>query len=74
VALQGCDLAQSFRFRLGFGLEKLPASVKRTEVEIPGMRFAVTIFEDSKRWTFHNRNIRQGGRRMSIESQCKDLT
>jgi hypothetical protein len=47
VALQGCDLAEPFCFRLGFGLEKLPASIKRTEIEIPGMRFAVAIFEDS---------------------------
>ena len=47
VALQGCDLAEPFRFRLGFGLEKLPASIKRTKIEIPGMRLAVAIFKDS---------------------------
>ena len=42
-------------FRFGFGLEKLPASIKRTEIEIPGMRFTVAIFEDSKGWSFHGR-------------------
>lgn len=48
VALQGCDLPEPFRLGLRFGLEKLPASIKRTEIEIPGMRFAVAIFENSK--------------------------
>jgi hypothetical protein len=38
---------------LRFGLEKFPASIKRTEIKIPGMRFAVAIFEDSKGWAFH---------------------
>jgi hypothetical protein len=47
VALQGCDLPEPFSFRFCFGLEKLPASIKRTKIEIPGMRFAVAIFEDS---------------------------
>ena len=41
VARQSCDLAKPFCFRFGFGLEKLPASIKRTEIEIPGMRFTV---------------------------------
>ena len=45
AAFQGCDLEQPFRF--GFSLEKLSTSIKRTEIEIPRMRFAVTIFEDS---------------------------
>jgi len=53
VALQGCDLPEPFSLGLCFGLEKLPASIKRTEIEIPGMRFAVAIFEDSKGWAFH---------------------
>jgi hypothetical protein len=52
VAFQGRDLAEPFRFSFGFGLEKLPASIKRTEIKIPGMRFAVAIFEDSKGWAF----------------------
>jgi len=33
VALQGCDLAEPFCFGLCFGLEKLPASIKRTKIE-----------------------------------------
>ncbi len=41
MARQGCDLAKLFCFRFGFGLEKLPASIKRTEIEVPGMRFTV---------------------------------
>jgi hypothetical protein len=53
VAFQGRDLAEPFSFRFRFGLEKLPASIKRTEIKIPGMRFAVAIFEDSKGWAFH---------------------
>src|SRR4029453_19661420 len=61
VALECYDLAGSFCFRLGFGLEKLSASIKRTEIEIPGMRFAVAIFEDSKGWPLHSRNIRRSG-------------
>jgi hypothetical protein len=52
VAFQGRDLAEPFRFSFGFGLEKLPASIKRTEIKIPGMRFAVAIFEDTKGWAF----------------------
>jgi hypothetical protein len=54
VAFQGCDLPKPFRFSFSFRLEKLPASIKRTEIEIPGMRFAVAIFEDSKGWAFHD--------------------
>lgn len=50
---QGCDLPEPFSFGFRFGLEKLPASIKRTEIEIPGMCFAVAIFEDSKGWAFH---------------------
>ena len=52
VALQSCDLPKPFRFSFRFGLEKLPGSIKRTEIKIPGMRFAVAIFEDSKGWAF----------------------
>ena len=47
VALKSCDLPEPFCFRLGFGLEKLPPSIKRTKIEIPGMRLAVSIFKDS---------------------------
>src|SRR4029450_3670607 len=57
VALQGWDRSGPFRVGFGFGLEKLPASIKRTEIEIPGMRFAVAIFEDSKGWAFHGPKI-----------------
>src|SRR5205823_8090140 len=59
VALQGCDLTEPFCFRLGFGLEKFSASIKRTEIKIPGMRFAVAIFEDSEGWSFHGRKYAQ---------------
>src|SRR4029077_8302004 len=52
-------------FRLGFGLEKLPASIKRTKIEIPGMRLAVAIFEDSKGWPLHGRKYSQKRLRMS---------
>jgi hypothetical protein len=69
VALQGCDLAEPFRFRLGFGLEKLPASIKRTKIEIPGMRLAVAIFKDSKGWSLHGRKYSQKRLGMSIQSQ-----
>ena len=55
MAFQGCDLPEPFRFRIGFGLEKLPAFVKWTEIEIPGMGFAVAIFKDSETWSFHGR-------------------
>jgi len=55
VALEGCDLPEPFRFRFGFGLEKLPAWIKRTKIEISGMRLAVAIFEDSKSWSLHGR-------------------
>jgi hypothetical protein len=37
-----------FRFGFGFGLVKSTAFVKRTEIKIPGVRFAVRIFENSK--------------------------
>jgi hypothetical protein len=47
MALQRRDLAEPFRFRLGFSLEKLPTSIKRTEIEIPGMCLAVATLEDS---------------------------
>jgi hypothetical protein len=65
VALQGCDLAEPFCFRLGFGLEKLPASIKRTEIEILGMRLAVAIFKDSKGWPLHGRKYPRKRLRMS---------
>jgi len=55
VALQGCHLPEPFSFRFGFGLEKLPASIKRTKIEIPGMGLAVAIFKDSKSWPLHGR-------------------
>jgi hypothetical protein len=54
VALQGCNLAEPFRFSFCFRLEKLSPSIKRTKIKIPGMRFAVAIFEDSKGWAFHD--------------------
>jgi hypothetical protein len=38
---------------LGFKLEKRPALVKWTEIEIRGIGFAVTILEDSKSWALH---------------------
>lgn len=47
------DQAIGKSFRFSFRLEKLPASIKRTKVKVPGMRFAVAIFEDSKGWAFH---------------------
>jgi hypothetical protein len=66
VALQGRDLAEPFRFRLCFGLEKLPASIKTTEIEIPGMRLAVAIFKDSKGCPFY-------GRKYSRSKGCTTL-